>query len=171
MLGSKCGCCWSAKGIHLFGGFFGLSSVRFQAHLCVSESVFQNFLKSSYSTTWWRGFLYHRYALEILLKVTDFFFTPLLSFKICNMHQSNVTPEGVNFSLRDESNNWNTFLMFPTTVKLQTSLTVAGRLLCVCYMYSWMHVSVQLICFSQDENMINFIKGGLKIRTSYQIYK
>ncbi|KAH0628331.1 hypothetical protein JD844_009331 [Phrynosoma platyrhinos] len=24
---------------------------------------------------------------------------------------------------------------------------------------------------SQDENMINFIKGGLKIRTSYQIYK
>lgn len=64
------------------------------------------------------------------------------------MHQSNVTPDGVNFSLRDESNNWNTFLMFPTTVKLQINLTVAGRLLCVCYMYSWMHVSVQLIFFS-----------------------
>lgn len=27
------------------------------------------------------------------------------------------------------------------------------------------------IFFFQDENMINFIKGGLKIRTSYQIYK
>lgn len=23
----------------------------------------------------------------------------------------------------------------------------------------------------QDENMISFIKGGIKIRTSYQIYK
>ncbi|XP_039614131.1 tetratricopeptide repeat protein 39B isoform X1 [Polypterus senegalus] len=27
------------------------------------------------------------------------------------------------------------------------------------------------LTFVQDENMINFIKGGLKIRTSYQIYK
>uniref|UniRef100_A0A672VCG8 Tetratricopeptide repeat protein 39B n=1 Tax=Strigops habroptila TaxID=2489341 RepID=A0A672VCG8_STRHB len=27
------------------------------------------------------------------------------------------------------------------------------------------------LIFVQDENMINFIKGGLKIRTSYQIYK
>ncbi|XP_051843099.1 tetratricopeptide repeat protein 39B isoform X2 [Antechinus flavipes] len=27
------------------------------------------------------------------------------------------------------------------------------------------------LTFLQDENMINFIKGGLKIRTSYQIYK
>ncbi|XP_013929713.1 PREDICTED: tetratricopeptide repeat protein 39B [Thamnophis sirtalis] len=28
-----------------------------------------------------------------------------------------------------------------------------------------------VLTFVQDENMINFIKGGLKIRTSYQIYK
>lgn len=36
---------------------------------------------------------------------------------------------------------------------------------------SWKHIFVPFFFFFQDENMINFIKGGLKIRTSYQIYK
>lgn len=32
------------------------------------------------------------------------------------------------------------------------------------------NVGLHLFLF-QDENMISFIKGGIKIRTSYQIYK
>ncbi|KAG8455132.1 hypothetical protein GDO86_001370, partial [Hymenochirus boettgeri] len=39
----------------------------------------------------------------------------------------------------------------------------------ICYAECLLQKAV--LTFVQDENMINFIKGGLKIRTSYQIYK
>ncbi len=30
---------------------------------------------------------------------------------------------------------------------------------------------IYCFCYFQDENMMNFIKGGMKVRNSYQIYK
>uniref|UniRef100_A0A4W6DHM4 Tetratricopeptide repeat protein 39B n=1 Tax=Lates calcarifer TaxID=8187 RepID=A0A4W6DHM4_LATCA len=53
-------------------------------------------------------------------------------------------------------------------------------LCCVCVFAEEMHAEIcyaecllqkATLTFVQDENMISFIKGGIKIRTSYQIYK
>nr|XP_020477826.1 tetratricopeptide repeat protein 39B-like isoform X3 [Monopterus albus] len=133
---------------------------------CALSLVLNNKLSESLDLLkpWWRDSIYHAMAYSSILMIQA-----TMTFEHRDIQTAMVIiKEALNTCQRFRKRN-SMVGSLSSLMSKQSNLQEEEMHAELCYAECLLQKAV--LTFIQDENMISFIKGGIKIRTSYKIYK